>query len=362
MTQAANLAALGTNAGTTGILPIAGGGTAGTGGAIGFKNRVINGNMTVSQRNGTTAVNNDTSGTQYSLDRWCIYGTQASKFSVGQYSTAPTGFSNSLGVSSNSAYTLNGTDTFWIRQPIEGYNIVDLSFGTASAKTINLSFWVRSSLTGTFGGTLKNNVDQNYPFSYTISSADTWEQKTITITGSTSGTWATTNGAGLYVLFSMGTNYTGTAGAWAGGYIDGATGQTSIVSTSGANWYVTGVQLEVGTAATNFDVRSYTTELQLCQRYFEAGSLWREGTNSASGNFCVFTLSFLVQKRANATFTYGNVGGSNASIASIQGPEATYEWISPFDQTNTRTGFAFRFIPNNNTSTLRQYWTASAEL
>ncbi len=238
---------------------------------ISFKNRIINGAMVISQRNGTTAVNNDTTGTQYSLDRWGIYGTQSAKFSAGQYSTAPTGFNNSIGISSNSAYTLNGTDTFWLQQQIEGYNISDLGFGTSSAKTVTLSFWVRSSLTGTFGGTLRNADNTRcYPYSYTINTANTWEQKSITITGCLDGTWGTTNGSGIKVLFSLGSNYLGTAGAWTSSYVEGATGQTSLVGTSGANLYITGVQLEVGTQATTFTTAggSYGAELALCQRYY----------------------------------------------------------------------------------------------
>ena len=237
-----------------------------------FKNRIINGNMVISQRNGTTAVNNDTTGSQYSLDRWGIYGTQSSKFSAGQYTTAPTGFSNSIGISSNSAYTLNGSDTFWVQQIIEGFNSADLGFGTANAKTVTLSFLVRSSLTGTFGGTLRNADNTRcYPYSYVINTANTWEQKSITITGCPDGTWGTTNGSGVKVLFSLGSNYLGTANAWTSSYVEGATGQTSLVGTNGANLYITGVQLEVGTQATTFTTAggSYGAELDLARRYYQ---------------------------------------------------------------------------------------------
>jgi hypothetical protein len=239
-----------------------------------MKNRIINGAMVIDQRNAGASVTQNTTGTQYSLDRWNIYGTQASKFTVQQNAgsvsvLASTGFSNYLGVTSSSAYSLNGTDTFWIQQLIEGFNTYDLAFGTASAKTVTLSFWVRSSLTGTFGGVFKNSAtDRNYPFSYTISSANTWEQKSVTVAGDTSGTWiGATNGLGLMVRFSLGSNYTGTAGAWAGGYIDAPTGQTNLIGTNGATFYITGVQLEVGSTATSFDYRPYTTELNLCYRY-----------------------------------------------------------------------------------------------
>jgi hypothetical protein len=135
-----------------------------------------------------------------------------------------------------------------------------------------LSFWVRSSLTGTFGGVLRNSaVDRSYPFSYTISSANTWEQKSITIAGDTTGTWLTTNGTGINILFSLGTGSTlsNTAGAWAAGAYNAPTGATSVVGTNGATFYITGVQLEVGTQATSFEYRQYGTEFDLCRRYCE---------------------------------------------------------------------------------------------
>jgi len=334
--------------------------------SFGFKNRIINGAMVLDQRNAGASV---TPNNVYTLDRWNAVNSQTSKFTIQQNAgsvTPPVGFSNYLGITSSSAYSITSADYFGIYQPIEGFNTADLQWGTANAKTVTLSFQVYSSLTGTFGGSLRNSaVNRSYPFSYTISSANTWTTISVTIAGDTTGTWiGATNGVGLYATFSigMGSTYSGTAGAWAGSNLLSATGATSVVGTNGATFYITGVQLEVGSTATSFDYRSIGTELALCQRYFEAGSLWREGTNAASGNFCVFSESFLVQKRTDATFTYGNVGGANAGVASVSGPEAIYEWITPFAQTNARTGFAFRLVTNNNTSTIRQYWLASAEL
>jgi hypothetical protein len=186
--------------------------------------------------------------------------------------TPPAGFKNYVGITSLSAYAVAATDVFAIRQSIEGYNIADLGWGAAGAQTVTLSFWVRSSLTGTFGGNLQNAAQtQAYPFSYTISSANTWEQKSITIAGSTTATWEATNGMGLQVGFSLGsgTTYSGTAGAWVASNIWSVTGATSVVGTNGATFYITGVQLEVGTVATSFDYRPYGTELALCQRYFQ---------------------------------------------------------------------------------------------
>ena len=271
MTQAANLAALGTNAGTTGILPAAGGGTGTSAGVTGFKNRIINGAMVIDQRNAGASV---TPNASYTLDRWIAQNSQTSKYTVQQNAgsvTPPTGFTNYLGVTSSSAYSVSATDYFFVQQVIEGYNIADLGWGTANAKTITISFWVRSSLTGTFGGALQNSgATRNYPFTYTINAANTFEYKTITIVGDTSGTWLTTNGAGIFVIFGLGvgTTYSGTAGAWAGTTYFSATGATSVVGTNGATWQITGVQLEEGSTPTSFEYRQHGTELALCQRYY----------------------------------------------------------------------------------------------
>ena len=237
-----------------------------------FQNRIINGAMVIDQRNAGASVT--PTGGQYALDRWTFQISAASKLTAQQNAgsvTPPAGFTNYLGIVSSSAYSVAAGDYFSVRQIIEGYNIADLSWGSANAKTVTLSFWVRSSLTGTFGGVFTNsNYSRSYPFTYTISSANTWEQKSITVAGDTSGTWQTTTSAGINVEFGLGvgSTYSGTAGAWAGAAYDSATGATSVVGTSGATFYITGVQLEVGSTATSFDYRPYGTELQLCQRYF----------------------------------------------------------------------------------------------
>jgi hypothetical protein len=240
---------------------------------FGFKNRIINGAMVIDQRNAGASVT-PTNGA-YTLDRYQSTASQASKYSVQQTTTAPSGFSYSLKATSLSAYTVGASESFRIQQPIEGYNIADLAWGTASAATVTLSFRVYSSLTGTFGGSITNAAtDYTFPFSYTIPSANTWTTISVTITGPTSGTWGATNGAGLYVIFSLGagSSVSNTAGAWASGFYASVTGATSVVGTNGATFYITGVQLEKGSTATSFDFRSYGTELALCQRYFESSN------------------------------------------------------------------------------------------
>jgi hypothetical protein len=249
------------------------GGILGAGNASIMKNRIINGAMVIDQRNAGASVATSGGTNIYTLDRWQALYSQTSKFTVQQNAgsvTPPAGFTKYLGVTSSSAYSVASGDYFSVNQAIEGFNTADLAFGTASASIVTLSFWVRSSLTGTFGGSLQNgNQDYCYPFTYTISVANTWEQKSVTVAAPTSGTWFTTNQGGLYLSFALGvgSTYSGTAGSWASGLKLSATGATSVVGTNGATFYITGVQLEKGSTATSFDYRPYGTELALCQRY-----------------------------------------------------------------------------------------------
>ena len=238
---------------------------------VGMVNRIINGAMVIDQRNAGASGTAD----GYTIDRFAYYGVQASKGTWQQNAgavTPPTGFTNYLGFTSSSAYSVLAGDLFEFYQFIEGYNFADLNWGTANAATVTVLFWVRSSLTGTFGAGLTNSGNtRNYPFTYTISSANTWEQKSITIAGDTSGTWLTTNGRGVGLVFNLGagSDFSTTANAWNGTTSKFMpTGATSVVGTSGATFYITGVQLEKGSTATSFDYRPYGTELGLCQRYF----------------------------------------------------------------------------------------------
>jgi len=234
-----------------------------------FKNRIINGAMVIDQRNAGASVT--PADGAYTLDRWNAGLTQASKFSVQRSTVAPVGFTNSLLVTSLSSYSVGAGDLFRVSQYIEGFNAADFAWGTASAATVTLSFLVRSSLTGTFSGSLMNSAaNRAYPFTYTISAANTFETKTITIPGDTSGTWLTDSGIGIRVGFSLGagSTFSGTAGAWASSTLTAATGAVSVVGTNGATFYITGVQLEKGTQATSFDYRPYGTEEALCQRYY----------------------------------------------------------------------------------------------
>lgn len=278
----------------------------GAGNATGFKNRIINGDMRIDQRNAGASVT-PASGT-YILDRFWVQLSQASKFSIQQTTgNLSAGFSNSLKITSLAATTVGAGDFFTLQQSIEGLNVADLSWGTASAKPVTLSFQVFSSLTGTFGGALTNaGFNRSYPFTYTVSTANTWTTVSVTIPGDTAGTWLTTNAIGIQVIFGLGIGsvYSGTAGAWAGAAYLSATGATSVVGTSGATFYITGVQLEVGSTATSFDVRDYGRELILCQRYLPslsgAGNVFGFGiAQSSSGALC--TVQFPVTPRVTPT-------------------------------------------------------------
>jgi hypothetical protein len=244
--------------------------TAATG--FGFKNRIINGAMVIDQRGGTISATGTVN--TYGVDRWQMRTTLGSAdVSMQQSSTAPTGFTNSflLTVTTADASLASGDLTALV-QKIEGYNIADLGWGTAAAQTVTISFQVRSSVTGTYGVGVQNNAgDRSYPSTIVINAANTWETKTITIPGDTSGTWLKTNGPGIYLFFSLGAGSasTGTANVWAAADYRGTTGQVNWCATLNNTFYITGVQLEKGSTATSFDYRPYGTELMLCQRYFQ---------------------------------------------------------------------------------------------
>ena len=337
-----------------------------------FLNRIINGAMVLDQRNaGASGTSN-----AYTVDRFAFYGSQASKLTWQQNAgsvTPPVGFANYLGFTSSSAYSVTSTDDFVLYQYIEGYNTADLGWGTANAKTVTLSFWVRSSLTGTFGGSLANSAfNRSYPFSYTISAANTWEQKTITVAGDTTGTWLTTNGAGIALRFSLGSGSTlaGTAGAWSAGSYDTVSGATSVVGTNGATFYITGVQLEVGSTATSFDYRPYGTELVLCQRYYfrnaPTGLFSQLGVFGIAGSTTavVAPATFPVVMRTTPTVTTSNArladGNAGLSFSAITISWAG-SWATELNFTVTgATQYRPYYLQNNNSAS--GYIDFSAEL
>ena len=346
-----------------------------------FKNRIINGQMQIDQRNSGASLTNNT-GIQYPVDRFLVYGNGvASKFTMQQNQgsvTPPVGFTNYLGFTSSAATTVASGDIYEVLQRIEGFNTADLGWGTANAAAVTLSFKVYSSLTGTFGGAIQNSAStRSYPFSYTISSANTWTSISVTIPGDTSGTWiGATNGIGMQVIWGLGvgTTYSGTAGAWAGTAYYSVTGATSMVATNGATFYITGVQLETGSTATSFDYRPYGTELALCQRYYQkfSGALTTNAAYCCGNGFNVsdvrFMMPLLVTMRAvpsTVTLSAANtffVQGGNGNITPTGNNflNATpYNIFFEFTGTSLYAqGYGYTLLDGNGTSSIQ----VSAEL
>jgi hypothetical protein len=331
--------------------------------------------MRIDQRNAGAATANTING--YTVDRWIVNQATSGKLIAQQNAgsvTPPPGFTNYLGVTSQSAYTTGASDFYQITQPIEGYNLSDLSYGTASAKSSTLSFWARSSLTGNFGGSIYTGgaVNRSYPFSYSISAANTWTQVTISIAGDISGTLeSATNGTGLFVRFGLGSGSTfagGTVNTWQSGNFVQPTGTVSVVGTNGATFYITGVQLEAGSVATPFERRSYGAELALCQRYY-----WRStATDSAYTGFAAgispsSTAATVIKSnpvvmRATPTLSISNTQilagtGSGAATLSTNRSSVT-SWSADITGSGWTEGGAV-LRANNNTSA---YIDASSEL
>lgn len=307
--------------------------TQATAAKVGITNRIINGAMMIDQRNAGAAVT--LNGNElFPVDRFACGDVTDGAFTAQQVSDAPAGFINSLKCTITSAdSSLAATQVAYCRHSIEGLNIADLGWGTANAQTITLSFWVKSSLTGTFGGALRNSgATRSYPYSYTISAANTWEQKTITIAGDTSGTWLTTNGEGINVQFSLGagSDRTGTAGAWNSNNNVGATGQVQVIGTNSATWQITGVQLEKGSTATSFDYRPYSAELSLCQRYYGTTGTWYVWTGA-------LPLPVFYKSTMRTTPTIAGGGGGFATSASNPEGAIVYQTSGQAVQTLTFT-------------------------
>ena len=354
-------------------------------GGFAFRNRIINGAMVIDQRNAGLPVT-ATNTAPYTLDRWACFSNPTSKFTVQQNApslgsvTPPAGYVNYLGVTSSSSYSIGAGERALIFQYIEGLNCADLAWGTASAATVTLSFWVRSSLTGTFGGALQNqSAARSYPFSFVINAANTWEQKSITVVGDTSGTWLTNNGVGISVYFGLGvgSTYSGTAGAWAGAAYNSATGATSVVGTNGATFYITGVQLEKGSTATSFDYRPYGTELALCQRYFEKsynigtapGSAVTTGRVTTAGNAGAVTTGYIegylgwkVNKRSAPTVTIYDMAGTSAKCTRLSTGIGTSDNQTVATSTEGETGCAVFSSGSASGNCLQLHYTASSEL
>ena len=256
--------------------------------SVGVRNRIINGDMMIDQRYCGSATANTING--YTVDRWYLAQSPVGKI-IGQRSTStpPIGFNYYYRVTSQSAFTVGAGDVYNFQQGVEADNIRDLQWGTANAKGIVLSFWVRSSLTGTFSGWVHNPTDtRSYVFNYTIAAANTWQYVSVVIPGDTSGTWTTGgNTVGLRVGFCLGVGssfQTPSVGSWQSNGALASTSSVSLVGTSGATLDVTGVQFEVGAVATPFELRDFTSELLRCQRYYQKSYRYDVSPGTAAGN------------------------------------------------------------------------------
>lgn len=345
------------------------------------RNRIINGNMRVDQRNEGASVTINSATAAYTLDRWAGVGASADGvFTViRSTSTPPTDFTNFLRVTVTTADASIGTSQFYsVYQRVEGTNVYDWNLGSSSAVSLTLSFYVRSSLTGTFSGALQNSAqNRSYPFSYTINAANTWERKTVSLTGDTTGTWLATTGIGIGVYFDLGSGSTvrGTAATWAASTYYGVTSASSVIATLNATWDLTGVQFEVGSTATAFEHHTDAINYIFCQRYYEksyeigtvAGTSTANGATNfwpSSGSFgggYASDRSFKVVKRAAPTMTPYSTTGASGNIRDLNAGTDAASSINGGSSKSTGTGSKNSGNWTDGNPCAFQ-WTAVAEL
>lgn len=281
------------------------------------RNRIINGEMMIWQR--ATSVTGSLSGYQ-TVDRFACTTNSGSGHTAALAVDAPSGLLNSfkLTVGTGASPAAGNNNNFW--QNIEGYNVTDFNYGLSTASYGVLTFWVKSSIAGTYGiGFLNSGATRNYTTTYTINSTNTWEQKTIVVPGDITGSWNTSNGIGLSINWDLGagsTYQTSTTNTWQSGATYTTATATKLIATSGATWQITGVQFEKGQYARPLERRSFALEFELCQRYYTylnaiVGTNISDGTNQAQ-------LWFPTVMRAAPTIT--TVNGNGGSWISF-GPE-----------------------------------------
>lgn len=344
------------------------------------KNLIINGDMRVDQRFAGAAISSGALGTlAYTVDRWFFSSSQAGKFNAGQNQlgfSLPSGFQKYFNLNSITAYTLLAADYFAFLQRIEGFNIAHLAWGTVNAKPVVLSFWVQSSVVGTHSGSVANDaVDRTYPFVYTINTPNVFEFKEITIPGDVTGVWTTNNTTGIIVKFGLGvgSTFSAPAGAWVAGNFVSANGAVNIASANGANWNITGVQLNEGRVAAPFERRSFGDELRLCQRYYSksypagvaAGTFpflsgaWSGASDSGTSAYHLGTMPFPVEMRASPTMTFYNPNDGNTTNPIWDG--ATNRAFSNYSL--SQRAFSGHVSVNTGAGqTIYLNWAANAEL
>lgn len=357
----------------------------GTDSLFGFRNRIINGDMRIDQRNagGSIVITRTGHPWTYCVDRWSIVNYQPSRISVQKNMdtlTPPSGFTSYIGLKTISPYSIGSNDIYAIHQRIEGNNCSDLNWGSVNAKTITLSFWVRCTKPGLFAGFLDNYFDNRwYTFTYNIVSANTWEYKTITIPGDVTGNWRTDELDGILVGFyvGVGNNLLGPTNTWRNSQTF-PSGGVNILDTLNATFYVTGVQFEVGLTATPFESRPFGTELALCQRYFEKSyNINKTGFSFSINGGESYGMShplslyrggvkFAVNKRTVPVVSTYDSGGNGGAGANAKHSYYSSTWFNNgtfnvFGPNASETGFYAGHGFTNAIET--QYgWTAEAEL
>ena len=345
--------------------------------SVGVKNLIINGDMRIDQRNAGASVTVNANSVFYPVDRLHTVGVgSAGVFTAQQVSDAPDGADKSLKFT---VTTTASSGAYRFHYNIEGNHVAHLGFGQSWAKTFTLSFWVKSSVTGTYSGSFRNSAhNRSYVFEYTINTANTWERKTITVAADTTGTWLTDNGSGLKIIWGLASTSSGTAGSWQSANYFTSTNQTEWIATSGATFYISQVQLEVGTEATPFENRMYSTELAMCQRYYEKS--YSDGTAPATSTAYTAGMStlingytssiyvlantyFKVAKRASATMAYWDAAGNSGKVTYITGGGLSQ--VNNVSAVYAFTGsekMALMNILGASTYNYCFHWTASAEL
>jgi hypothetical protein len=316
-----------------------------TAGQLSNRNKIQNGAMNVSQRFDGDAHTPSSTSRIYTLDRWAYWSNQASKTTIQQVEDAPVGFKYSSKCTVASAYSIASGDWFGYMTHIEGQDLYDLELGNSNAKAFTLSFYVKSSVAGTWAGSIRtkgSSPDHSYPYNYTINSANTWEKKTITVPGPTSGTWVGGRSEGMCVWFDLGSGsaYHSTANQWASANRTGPS-SSPFIANAGATWQITGVQLEKGSAATEYEHRSAADETSICERYCEVmyGTNIEESNEATMGighfyqsSRMIANYQFHTQKRVGhngETSDYGirNTGGYvKGDVADVQALYSGASW------------------------------------
>jgi hypothetical protein len=309
----------------------------------GFRNRIINGDMRIDQRNNGASVPGP--GLTYTVDRWAVLTATGSGNAFQRISDAPTGFDNSLRITIGTGAAPTSGQQNIVFQAIEGFNVADFGLGAAGATTFTASFWVKSSIAGTYSAWFQNSGStRSYIATFTINSANTWEFETLTIPGDTTGTWLKTNGAGLLfgISLGVGSTFQTTAGAWAAGDFKGTAGSVNLVATSGATFQITGVQLEAGSVATPFEQIDYGRELMLCQRYFWNNVSNQSGAYQDASTVVLYVLN-PVPMRAAPTVTAASL---TLDVVNLGAPTMT-----PIIANTDVTGYRISGFPNASSST-----------